>query len=211
MKLIASCLALTACLGVASAASAGTSTGTGAATMTVVNQCTVTGGNVSLGTFKTTDTVQTVATQTGYQDGTTYEFVPGSNGIGTVLLGSVTCDAGTPYIISMRGTGWQGGIDIQMPAGLLQVYTTVKKIGDYVVPDGYASMNGFGKEGSPDALEYYSEQSPLGTTANGAPQQIMGNIVPFLYPTHTDGFIGGDEQLGVAGTYSGSWVTTLNF
>lgn len=211
MKHIASCLAAAACLVGGSAALAGTSTATASATLNIVNQCTVTGANVSLGTFKTTDTLQTVANQTGYQDSATYDFVPGTNGIGTASLGSVTCDAGTPYTISMRGYGPLGSIEIQTPVGALQLYTTVKKIGDYIVPDGDTYLNGFGKEGSPDALAVYPEQSPLGTTANGAPQQIMGNIVPWLYPTHTDGYIGADEQLGVAGVYTGSWVTTLNF
>lgn len=211
MKLMASCLALAVGFAGASAASAGTSAATGAATLNIVNQCTVTGTNVSLGTFRTTDTVQTVANQNGYQDSTTYDFVPGTNGIGTVHMGTVTCDDGVPYSISMQGTAWAGGMDLQMPAGNLLLFTTVKKIGDYIVPDGDTYLNGFGKEGSPEALPYYSEQSPLGTTANGAPQQIMGNIVAFLYPTHTDGYMGGDEQLGTAGVYTGSWVTTLNF
>lgn len=87
MKFMASFLAITACLAGASAASAGTSAATGAATLNIVNQCTVTGANVSLGTFLTTDTVQAVANQNGYQDSTTYDFVPGTNGIGTVHMG----------------------------------------------------------------------------------------------------------------------------
>lgn len=211
MKYMASCLALATCLAGASAASAGTSTATASATLNIVNQCSVTGTNVSLGTFKTTDTMQTVANQIGYQDGTTYQLVPGTNGIGTVSMGSVTCDNGTPYTISMRGNGWASSVDIALPGGLLELYLMVKKIGDYVVPDGDAYVNSLGKEASPEMLAIYSDQTPLGTTANGAPQQIMGNAIAWLPPTTTDGYVGADEQLGVAGTYSGAWVTTLNF
>lgn len=211
MKLMASCLALAACLASASAASAGTGTASGTATLNVVNQCTITGANVSLGTFRTTDTLQALANQTGYWDGVTGKLEPGTNGIGTVSLGSVTCDNGTPYTISMQGMGWLGSVDIQMPAGVVEVYPMVKKIGDYVVPDGDADANGFGKWASPEKLATYTEQSPLGTTANGAPQQIMGNVITWAFPFHDGGYMGTDEQLGAAGVYTGSWVTTLNF
>lgn len=186
MKYMASCLALATCLAGASAASAGTSTATASATLNIVNQCSVTGTNVSLGTFKTTDTMQTVANQIGYQDGTTYQLVPGTNGIGTVSMGSVTCDNGTPYTISMRGNGWASSVDIALPGGLLELYLMVKKIGDYVVPDGDAYVNGLGKEASPEMLAIYSDQTPLGTTANGAPQQIMGNAIACIRLTRSD-------------------------
>lgn len=211
MRLIASCLAITACFAGASAASAGTGTASGTATLNVVNQCTVTGGNISLGTFRTTDTMQTVANQIGYQDGTTFENVPGTKGIGTVSLGSVTCDTGTPYTIAMRGSGWASTVNIQMPTGVIELYLMVKKIGDYDVPDGNAFINGFGKQASPDLWGSYTDQTPLGTTANGASQQIMGSTIMWLQPTSSDGYIGADEQLGTAGVYTGSWVTTLNF
>lgn len=211
MKFMASCLAMAASIAGASAASAGTSTASGTATLNIVNQCTITGANVSLGTYRTTDTFQTLANQTGYQDSTTYEIVPGTNGVGTVSLGSVTCDNGTPYTISMEGAGSFGSVDIQMPAGIIELFPMVSKIGDYNVPDGDAGFNGFGKWASPQMLPVYAEQSPLGTTANGTPQQIKGNVIPWVYPTHTDGYMGGDEQLGAVGVYTGSWVTTLNF
>lgn len=211
MKLIASCVALAACFAGASAASAGTSTASGTATLNVVNQCTVTGANVSLGTYRTTDTMQAVADQIGYQDGTTYQFIAGSKGIGSVSLGSVTCDNGTPYTISMLSSGEAGSVHIQIPAGTIEMYMMVKKIGDYIVPDGDFYLNGFGKDASPDVLAYYPERSPLGTIANGAPQQIMGSTPAWLPPTTSGGYVGANELLGTAGVYTGSWVTTLNF
>lgn len=211
MKSLAYAMTAAFCLAGASAASAGTSTDTGTASMNVINQCTITGGNVSLGTYRTTDTLQTVANQLGYQDAETYDFVAGTNGIGTMLMGSVTCDAGTPYTIMMQGAGPVSGIEIQIPAGTILLYTTVKKVGDSVVPDGDSYLNGFGKESNPDTSPSYSDQSPVGTIANGAAQPIMGNIVLWRTATTSNGLLGADAQLGAAGVYTGSWINTLNF
>lgn len=210
-KLSASILAAATCAVGALPAMAGTSSATASATFQVVNQCSITGSNVNLGTFRTTDTLQTVANKTGYQDGTTYELVAGTDGIGTVPLGSVTCDTDTPYTISMRSNGWSGSLTLNLPGGIIELYPMVKRIGSYEVPDGEPYFNGFGKWASPDILATYSERSPLGTTANGSAQPIMGNIIPWVYATHTGDYIGGDEQLGTAGVYSASWVTTLDF
>lgn len=211
MKSLAYAMTVAACLAGASAASAGTGTATGTASMQIINQCTITGGNVSLGTYRTTDTLQTVANQLGYQDAATYDYVAGTNGIGTMLMGSVTCDAGTPYTIMMQGAGPGYGLEIQFPAGAILLYTTVKKVGDYVVPDGDPFLNGFGKESNPDTLSSYSDQSPVGTIANGAAQPIMGNIVLWRTAATNGGLLGADAQLGTAGVYTASWITTLNF
>ena len=100
-------------------------------------------------------------------------------------------------------------MDIQLPAGILELYPMVKKIGDYVI----VSSNGYdlphGLSPSPDNIREYGLE--LGTVANGAPQQIMGTLIAWAPPTTTDGYIGRDEQLGTAGVYSGSWTTTLHF
>lgn len=208
-KLMGSFLVTVVCLGAPSAASAGTNTATGAATMTVFSQCTITGANVSLGTFRTTDTIQALVDQIGYQDGATLEMSVGTNGIGTVPLGSVTCDNGTPYSITMESNGWLGSIDIPMPAGILELYPMVKKIGDFDTTNRPAYEGPFGIWPSPGNLQYYRTQ--LGTIANGSPQQIMGNLIAWAPPTTTDGYIGRNEQVGTAGVYSGSWTTTLNF
>ncbi len=209
MKIFSACLAVLAGFVSASAAIAGTDTATGTATMSVINQCTVTGANVSLGTFRTTDTLQTVVDQIGYQDGANFNVVVGTNGIGTVPLGSVTCDNGTPYTITMESNGWYGSVDIQLPAGILELYPTVKKIGDYVIvsANGYDLSHGLWP--SPDNLRAYGLE--LGTVANGVPQQIMGTLIVWAPPTTAYGYIGRDEQLGTAGVYSGSWTTTLHF
>lgn len=206
MKWMGSCIAMAACLAGASAASAGTSSGTGTANMNVINQCTVTGANVHLGTFRITDTVKTVVDQIGYQDGDTYGFVVGANGVGTVPLGNVTCDNGTPYTITMDGNGVGGSVEIQLPAGILELYPMVKKVGDYVI-SGYDDPYGIGA--SQSNLDFHGAQ--VGTVANGAPQQIMGNLIAWAQPTTSGGYIGTNEQLGTAGVYSGSWTTTLNF
>lgn len=204
-------LAAAASLAAVSPAAAGTSTATSTATFNVVAKCEITGATVNLGTYRTTDTLQTVANVTGYQQAVTYDLIRGTNGVGTVPLGTVTCDAGTPYTITMRSTGWAGSVVLNMPAGIIELYPMVKRIGNYEVPDGEDFFNGFGKWASPDMLAVYSDQSPLGTTADGTPQAIMGNVIPWVYASHTGEYMGGDEQLGVAGSYSGSWVSTLHF
>ena len=211
MKIFSACLAVLVGFVSASAATAGTDTATGTATMSVINQCTITGANVSLGTFRTTDTLQTLGDQIGYQDGRSDQFVAGTDGVGTVLLGSVTCDNGTPYTITMDSTGADGGLEIQLPNGIIYLYPMVKKIGDQVLPDGAPNLNGFGIWPTSANLAVYSYTTPVGTVANGAPQVILGNVVPWVPPAPVDGYMGRDQQLGTAGVYSGSWTTTLHF
>lgn len=179
--------------------------------MNVVNTCTVTGTTVNLGTFRTTDTLQTVGNKIGYQDGETYELVAGTDGVGTVSMGSVTCDSGTSYTLTMESTGWYGSMDIQMHAGILELYPMVSKIGDTVITDGTTGFNGFGKWPSPQTLAIYTDQSPVGTIATGAPQEIKGNVIAWVAPTYSNGYMGGDQELGTPGVYTGTWTTTLYF
>lgn len=211
MKFMASCLAMAACLAGASAASAGTSTGTGTATFKVVTKCEISGTTVNLGTFRTTDTLQAVASKIGYQDGNTFELIAGTDGIGTVSMGSVTCDDGTPYTITMDSTGWSGSLDLGLPGGKTALFPMVKKIGNYVVPDGEPYFNGFGKWPSSENLPSYTDQSPVGTTGNGTAQPILGNVIIFAVPVNDGVYMGVNDQLGTAGVYSASWVSTLHF
>ena len=74
-------------------AHAGTSTATGSASMNVLNQCSVTGANVNLGTFTTNNTWADVGSQLGYWGEAMYSY--GSQGASYANFGSVTCDAGT--------------------------------------------------------------------------------------------------------------------
>lgn len=202
---------MVACLAGASAASAGTSTANGTATMSVINQCTITGANVSLGTFRTTDTLQTVANQTGYWDGDQDKHVVGTNGVGSVSLGSVTCDIGTPYSITMDSNGWYGGVEFQMQSGTVLLFPFVKKIGDKVFTGGSGYMDPFGIWPSTGNLQWYGGTQLVNAIATGAPQQIMGNVIPWVSATTEGGYLGTDLPLGQAGVYTGSWTTTLNF
>lgn len=212
MKSIAYGLSLAACLAGASAASAGTGTATGTAAMNVVSQCTVTGANVSLGTFRTTDTIQNLADQTGYWDGDQDKRVVGTNGVGTISLGSVTCDNGTPYSVTMDGSGgWYGDVEFQMQGGKVMLFPFVKKIGDKVFTSGGAYYEPFGFWPSTENLQYYGDTQEVNAIATGAPQQIMGNVIPMTYSTTGGGYLGKDLPFGQAGVYTGSWTTTLNF
>lgn len=207
MKWMRSCIAMAACLAGASAASAGTSSGTGTANMNVINQCTVTGANVHLGGFRTTDTVNTVVGQIGYRDLAYRLYHVGTNGVGTVPLGSVTCDNGTPYTITMDGNGVDGSIEIQLPEGNLKLYPMVRTVGDLVVKR-YDGLFGIGATQA--NLDRHNTQ--ILQIADGAPQQIMGNLIGWDLPIiNVDGVIGLEVPLSTPGVYSGSWTTTLNF
>lgn len=209
MKVIAYCLSLAASLAGASAASAGTSTSTGTASMNVIAQCEVTGATVNLGAYKATDTVQNVAEQVGWFFYPGYGYTAGSSGIGTANLGTVTCSSGTPFTVTMAGTGFLDSVEIALPSGKIGMFPTIKKIGDTVLPSGGSWMGGLGKEAGPNS-EPVDGVLP-GAIATGAAQPIMGNTTILYQNTASNGYAAADMQLGVSGQYSGTWVTTLNF
>lgn len=209
MKTIAYCLSVAACLAGASTASAGTGTDTGTASMNVIGQCEVTGANVNLGTYTATDTVRTVADDVGELSFPTYAYIAGSKGKGTVPLGAVTCSDGTPFTVTMAGSGYLDSVEIVIPAGRIAVFPTIQKIGDTVLPSGGSWMNGLGKEAGPNS-EPRDGVLP-GAIATGSPQQIMGNTVILTQDTADYGYLAQSTPLGASGQYSGSWVTTLTF
>lgn len=212
-KLMASIAALAACLGGSSAAMAGTATAASKATLTVVNNCSIEGANVNLGSYKSNDTVRQVASVLGYQDSADSVLKQGSNGIGTVSMGSVSCENGVIYTIEMTAPGTTVG-DPKLTLGnnkSLYLFTVIKKIGDTVMLDAYDIYKGFGKGANPHWSKNFATGAP-GATGNGKVQPIMGNVILYLYQTATaDGYLGADDQLGNSGTYSTSWTSTVKF
>lgn len=198
-----SCLAILALFAAPGAAHAGTATATGTANFNVVNQCSVTGTTVNLGTYTTTDTVEKIGQQLGYWDDDILQMFVGSAGQGNVDLGSVTCDNGTPYSLKLEGNGQAGSVGIPLAPGALNVNIFVKTIGGITLPDeNYAS--GWGSETS-------TFTTPLGGIGSGSAQAIRGNLVPTLISYDFPGLIKRNQQLGTPGVYSDTITYTLTF
>lgn len=181
-------------------AHAGTSTGTGAASMKVVNQCSVTGANVNLGTFTTNNTWGDVGAQLGYFDGVSYNF--SSQGASYANFGSVVCDAGTPYTLLIKGTStssYNGGVQFTINGKTVKALVRLKQIGAINLPD-IGSFAGLGTLVS---------QIAASGTGTGSAQALMGNVGFDFAPGNGD--VSPSEKLAVAGTYSDTLTYTLNF
>jgi len=186
-----------------SVAIAGTSTATGTATFNVVNQCAVTGTTVNLGSYLTTDTPQTIGQRIGYYDDDTFAFVAGANGIGSVNLGSVTCDNGTPYTVAITGSNSDKDIKVNVGNEAVLFQAFIKKIGNTTMADGWAGSN-YGGYGNPN-------DGTTSATGSGVAQPIMGNIIPLVQSYGLAGFLERTQPLGAAGNYSDSLTYTLSF
>lgn len=196
--------AMAASLMIAHPAIAGQSTATGTASLTVINQCSVTGNSINLGTFLASQTFQDVGVVNGYFD-PDENWVEGSRGIGTLNLGSVTCDSGTPYSLRIMGSGTRGSVRVNIGAKNVVASVWVKSIGGQVQVDPFGGNLG----------AYVSEASwdPAIGVGSGAPQAVLGTI-PIGFGI-LQSLNGGDalptDQLGAAGTYADTLVYTLNF
>lgn len=185
------------------AAYAGTSTATGTASLKVLNQCSVTGANVNLGTFTTTQTAADVAAYLGYlhgQDGLLY--TPGAMPDGAMVLGSVTCDAGTPY--TLRIDPAVDGVaeiysffELTLNGKKLGFSTWARKIGDQTLGSNWGSVDAW----------YMSDFNPAAAVGTGVPQQIIGNVYLEAYYSQMEL----TDQLGQAGVYSAPQIYTLTF
>jgi len=190
-------------------AHAGTSTATGTATLNVVNQCSVTGATVNLGTYTASNTIADVAAQTGgyYENNT---FRTGNLGVEYANWGSVTCDSGTPYTLAIQGSNPDS-----FGAGLIQFawkdasgvdkkvtfHTAIKKIGGANVPDNWAPWAGIGAITSlPGIL------GPVSGVGSGAAQTLLGSAIY----DWTTSYQASTENLKV-GTYTDTLTYTLNF
>ena len=181
-------------------AQAGTATATGTATLTVINQCTVTGATVNLGTYTSNQTWANVGAALGSFAGTTY--TAGSQGQEYLNYGSVTCDNGTPYTLSIKGTatGVAGAIRITHNGKTATFLPGIKRLAGNVVADSSATLPGTGAQVGTGTLS---------GTGTGAAQALLGNVTLSFSATGTTALA--TDSLGVAGTASDTLTYTLNF
>lgn len=180
-----------------SAAQAGTTTATGTVTFTVSSQCTVTGANISLGTYSTNQTWDDVANALGKLDDNLV-YTPGTKGLEYLNFGSVTCDSGTPYTLEILGS--DSAIQIVHNGKRSQFVPVLKKIGGVTMPDNDPGLAGAG------SIANYSNVASTGT---GAPQALVGSAVlyfPMFGSTATP-----TDTLGVAGVSTDTLTYTLTF
>lgn len=202
-KLVKPLIAAVAIVASPSVAMAGTSTATGTATLNVVNQCAISGTTVNLGTYLTTDTPETIGRQTGYYDDDTFTYVAGTNGIGSVNLGSVTCNDGTPYSVTITGTNSNKDIKVNVANEAVYFQAYIKKIGNINIADFWAGAQ-FGGTANPNF-------GTTSATGSGVAQPIMGNIIPLVQSYGLAGFLERNQPLGAAGTYTDTLTYTLSF
>lgn len=181
-------------------AQAGTATATGTATLTVINQCTVTGANVDLGTYMSGSTWSIVGTALGSYDGTT--FTASAQGAEYLDFGSVTCDAGAPYTLSIKGTATDtpGAIKLTQGGKVATFLPGIKSIGGVRVADASGTLVGTGAQ---------VWANPVSGTGTGSPQSLRGNVTLSFVATGTTALP--TDTLGAAGTVSDTLTYTLNF
>ena len=182
-------------------ANAGTATATGTASLTVVNQCSVTGATVNLGTFLASSTWASVAAELGHNKGGGV-IVTGTRGTEYLTWGSVTCDNGMAYTLSIAGTSGRLGGAIKMIVGGKEAVLTphVKKIGAIVQTDDAWSGTGFG------AFVGGSGRPPATGTGTGTAQAIVGAV-----QFHQSTSIATLTDALTVGVYSDTLTYTLNF
>lgn len=180
-------------------AQAGSSTASGAASMNVLNQCSVTGASVSLGTYSASQTWGDVGAALGKADPMN-NFYSGSLGSEYLNFGSVTCDAGMPYTLTIEGSYGYGAIVLPHNGKRGRFWMAVKKLGNTVMADNWTSGGGHVFQG--DVL------NGVGT---GSAQPLVGNV--FMHNLTTVYWDAPDdsETLGVAGVATDTLTYTLNF
>lgn len=180
------------------AAQAGTAAAVGTAAFNVVNQCSVTGETVNLGTFTVNDTWNDVASVHGsLKPG----YTAGTLGLESLNFGSVTCNSGTPYTMQIKGTATTSSNAMRFTVNgkTMAVFFHIKKLGGVVVPDN-TGLVGLGAQVHAGVL------SGVGT---GSAQSLLGHAL-FHFTTPATTALATDK-LGVSGTYTDTLTYTLNF
>lgn len=191
-------------------AHAGTSTATGSANFNVINQCSITGATVNLGTYTSSNTVGDVAADLGGVD-LNFDYIAGNRGVEYANWGTVTCDIGTPYTVEITGTNSNpedyatgaiqfNWVDASSQQKSMKFQAVVKKIGDDIVPDNFEWWPGAGAIVS---IYFRSKAAGVGT---GLPQEIRGSAV-----YDQDASQGIRTDLLKPGTYTDTLTYTLNF
>lgn len=191
------------------AAQAGTGTATSTASFTVGLQCSVTGATVNLGTYKNTQYWYEVANSIGYylaglNDGMSASGIrQGTRGWEYANFGSITCDAGTPYSLLIKGTSTKSNmVRINVNSTIAVFMPAIKRLGGAVVPDNAA----------PNYVNsghhmYFGAMSATGT---GAAQALLGSAVINLN-LGDESTVRSNNLIGTNGSYADTMTYTLNF
>lgn len=200
-KLVTKLALASALIALPGVAHAGTSTASGTATLTVINQCSVTGATVNLGTFTATNTWANIAAVLGRSDSAA-NYTAGSAGQEYLNFGSITCDSGAPYTLTIKGTatGAAGAIKLTHNGKVATFMPGIKKLGGTTVADSNATFAGAGNQ---------VWQTGLAGTGTGSAQSLLGNVTLSFSATGTTALA--TDTLGVAGTATDTLTYTLTF
>lgn len=190
-------------------AQAGTSTANSTATFNVTTQCSVTGGVVDLGSYTSSQYWYQVANSIGYylsgfndsMSGTGIR--QGTRGWEYANFGSVTCDAGTPYTLLIKGSSPTSNMIRMNINGVTAGFMpAIKRLGGTVVPDNAAPN--YVNSGH---QMYFGAMSAVGT---GAPQAMLGSAVVNLNVSG-ESTIRSSSLIGPNGSFTDTLTYTLNF
>lgn len=191
------------------AAQAGTTTVSVPVVLNVNPQCSVTGGVVNLGAYYSNQYWYQVANSIGYylagiNDSLSASGIrQGTRGWEYANFGSVTCDAGTPYTLLIKGTSTNSNnIRLNVNGTIAVFMPAIKRLGGNVVPDNPGSNYA----GSGHHM-YFGALSATGT---GAPQEMRGSAVINLNLSD-ESTVRSNNLIGPNGSYADTLTYTLNF
>ncbi len=183
-----------------SAVQAGSASSSANASFNVIEKCSVTAKDVSLGTFTVDHTWEDVSATLGkYVHGGSY--TAGSRGKEYVDFGSVTCESGHTYALKIKGSGVKGGLavlDIGGRTATLAPYA--KKLDGVDLPDTSGRLPGVG-----------SQLHDLGFrgVGDGEEQKVFGSI--FVSFGSAGSTAAPTDTLAIAGSYSDTLKYMLEF
>lgn len=176
---------------------AATSTATRAASFNVTSQCSVTGATVTIGTFIGNQTWGQVAAALGSIAATTRLRTQGAE---YLTCGSVTCDNGSPYTLSINGTGFNSRIRMNIGGNTAMLEGFVKKIGATTIAD---------QGGAAGSGQYVTGGGNASAMVTGAKQDVLGSAA--LNFNSGGANVAAATPLGATGSFSDKLTYTLNF
>lgn len=183
------------------AAQAGTSIRTTNASFNVVNQCSISGATIDLGTYTTQQTWGDLAASIGHLDANSGVYTAGSRGNWLMKLGTITCQNNLFYGFTIHGSSNdpQANKAVELTIGgktaRLQLYVT-KVGGDFAVDDNILGRGiGVGAD-------------PVPWIGYGVPQDIEGSALLLTTATTTAQLA---DKFAAAGTYADTLTYTLTF
>lgn len=196
-----SVVAAAAALCLPAAAQAGTSSTTSTASFNVVNQCSISGATVDLGTYTTQQTWGDLAASIGHLDVGGGVYTAGSRGNWLTKLGTITCQNNLFYAFTIHGSSNdpQASKAVELSIGgktaRLQLYVT-KVGGDFAVDDNIPGRGiGVGLD-------------PVAWIGYGVTQDIEGSALLLTTAATTAQLT---DKFGTAGTYADTLSYTLTF